>query len=67
MSRQELRFENFRLAQKALFEAESRLVKRLDDEMKATEEFNKMELELKSLLADKATMVSGPLICASNT
>ena len=67
MSRQEQRFENFRLAQKALFEAETRLVKRLDDEMKATEEFNKMELELKRLLVHKATMVCGTVICISHT
>jgi len=45
------------MAQQALFEAEERLTKRLDEEMKATEEFNTMELELQRLLTDKATMV----------
>ena len=45
------------MAQQALFEAEERLMKRIDEEMKATEEFNTMELELQRLLSDKATMV----------
>ena len=52
-----MRFERFRMAQQALFEAEERLTKRIDEEMKATEEFNTMELELQRLLSDKATMV----------
>lgn len=57
MSRAKVRFERFRIAQQALFEAEERLTKRIDEEMKATEEFNTMELELQRLLSDKATMV----------
>ena len=49
------------MAQEALSDAEERLVKRLDEDMKATEEFNAMELELKKLLKEKATMVRAPI------
>lgn len=57
MSRAQARFERFRMAQQALFEAEERLTKRIHEEMKETEEFNTMEQELQRLLSDKATMV----------
>jgi hypothetical protein len=57
MSRAELRFERFRIAQQALFDAETRLNQRLEEEMKANEEFNAMQLELQQLLTSKATMV----------
>lgn len=57
MSRAEIRFEQLRLAQRALFDAESRLNKRLEEDLKTTEEFNAMQLELKRLLTSKATVV----------
>lgn len=57
MSRAEIRFEQFRMAQHALFDAEGRLNKRLEEELKMTEEFDAMQLELKRLLTSKATMV----------
>jgi hypothetical protein len=57
MSRAEIRFEQFRMAQQALFDAEGRLNKRLEEDLKMTEEFNAMQLELQRLLTSKATMV----------
>jgi hypothetical protein len=57
-SRAQIRFERLRNAQTDLFEAEQRLVKFMDEEMRATEEANAMELELKKLLGEKATTVS---------
>ncbi len=44
MSRQELRFEQFCRAQQALFDAEARLNARLDDEIKAREQFEETKL-----------------------
>lgn len=58
VSRAEIRFQRFCMAQQALFEAESRLNKRLEEDLKMTQEFNAMELKLKQLLSSKATMVS---------
>lgn len=46
------------MAQQALFEAESRLNARLEEDLKATQEFNAMQLELERLLRSKATMVT---------
>ncbi|GAB1316333.1 hypothetical protein MFIFM68171_06543 [Madurella fahalii] len=57
LSRRALRFERFRMAQQALFEAESRLNARLEEELKATQEFDAMQLELDRLLRSKATVV----------
>jgi hypothetical protein len=62
MSRAEIRFEQFRMAQQALFDAEGRLNKRLEEDLKMTEEFNAMQLELQRLLTSKATMVCTALI-----
>jgi hypothetical protein len=45
------------MAQRALFDAEGRLNKRLEEDLKMTEEFNAMQLELQRLLTSKATMV----------
>lgn len=45
------------MAQQALFDAEGRLNKRLEEDLKMTEEFNAMQLELQRLLTSKATMV----------
>ena len=57
MSRAEIRFEQFRMAQQALFDAEGRLNKRLEEDLKMTEEFNAMQLELQRLLTSKTTIV----------
>ena len=57
MSPAEIRFERFRAAQQALFDAETRLNQRLEEEMHALEEFNTMQLGLQKLLTSKATMV----------
>ncbi|KAH7121635.1 hypothetical protein EDB81DRAFT_872900 [Dactylonectria macrodidyma] len=56
MSRAELRFERFRIAQQSLFDAETRLNQRLEEELKATEEFNRMDLQLQELLSSQVTM-----------
>ncbi|KXX82730.1 hypothetical protein MMYC01_200857 [Madurella mycetomatis] len=45
------------MAQQALFEAESRLNARLEEDLKATQEFDAMQLELEGLLRSKATVV----------
>lgn len=45
------------MAQQALFDAEGRLNKRLEEDLKMSEEFNAMQLELQRLLTSKATMV----------
>jgi len=58
VSRQGIRFEKYRMAQQALFDAESRLNARLDEGLNATREFNAMQLELERLLGSKATVVS---------
>ncbi|RYP21036.1 hypothetical protein DL765_002443 [Monosporascus sp. GIB2] len=57
LSRAEARFARFRMTQQALFEAEGRLNRRLEEDLRMTQEFNAMELELKRLLSSKATMV----------
>ncbi|RYO89200.1 hypothetical protein DL766_003606 [Monosporascus sp. MC13-8B] len=56
LSRAEARFARFRMAQQALFEAETRLNRRLEEDLKMTQEYNAMDLELKRLLGSKATM-----------
>src|SRR3569833_194604 len=56
MTRAELRYQIFRYAQQALFDAETRLNRRIDDELKATEEFNAMQLQLQQLLTAEATI-----------
>lgn len=58
MSRAELRYERFRVAQKALFDAETKLNQRLGEELKITEDFNAMQLQLHELLTSKVTVVS---------
>jgi hypothetical protein len=45
------------MAQQALLDAEARLNKRLEEDLKMTEEFNAMQLDLQRLLTSKATMV----------
>lgn len=57
MSRAEIRFERFRMAQQELFDAETRLNKRLEEDMKATEEFKMMEANLQELLTSNVTLV----------
>ncbi|KAI1332385.1 hypothetical protein F5Y16DRAFT_394460 [Xylariaceae sp. FL0255] len=52
----ELRFRYLLHAQRGLFDAERRLRKRMEEEMKAAEDFNAMELQLKKMLMDKANM-----------
>ncbi|KAH8897995.1 hypothetical protein GQ53DRAFT_818244 [Thozetella sp. PMI_491] len=56
MSRAEIRYERFRVAQQSLFDAETMLNQRLEEEMKANEEFNAMQLDLQKLLTSQATM-----------
>ncbi|KAK3358445.1 hypothetical protein B0T24DRAFT_540422 [Lasiosphaeria ovina] len=56
MSPAEIRFERFRMAQQALFDAETKLNQRLEDEMRALEEFNAMQQGLEKLLTSKATL-----------
>ncbi|KAI8721477.1 hypothetical protein NCS52_00289200 [Fusarium sp. LHS14.1] len=56
MSRAEIRFERFRMAQQELFDAETRLNKRLEEDMKATEEFKMMEANLQELLTSNVTL-----------
>ncbi|KAK3368005.1 hypothetical protein B0H63DRAFT_490135 [Podospora didyma] len=56
MSPSEIRFERFRMSQQALFDAETRLNQRLEEEMQALEEFNSMQLGLQKLLTSKATL-----------
>lgn len=44
------------MAQQALFDAETKLNRRLEDEMQAVEEFNAMQVSLKQLVNSKATL-----------
>ena len=57
MTRAEMRFERFQVAQQALFEAEERLNKRMEAERKANEEFDQVQLELQRLGDEKVTVV----------
>lgn len=57
MSRAEIRFQRYREAQQALFDAETRLNQRLEEELRAQEEFNTMQSELQKLLTSEATVV----------
>lgn len=45
------------MAQQELFDAETRLNKRLEEDMKATEEFKMMEANLQELLTSNVTLV----------
>lgn len=45
------------MAQQALFDAETRLNQRLEEEMQALEAFNAMQHGLQKLLTSKATLV----------
>ncbi|GAW20801.1 hypothetical protein ANO14919_103120 [Xylariales sp. No.14919] len=52
----ELRFRRFRHSQRALYEAEERLHRRMEAEMKEAEDFSRMELRLEKMLMEKANM-----------
>ncbi|KAI1422216.1 hypothetical protein F5Y12DRAFT_644149 [Xylaria sp. FL1777] len=52
----ELRFRHLQHSQQALFDAEKRLRRRMEAEMKVAEDFNLMELRLEKMLMEKANM-----------
>ncbi|KAE8441671.1 hypothetical protein EG329_004592 [Mollisiaceae sp. DMI_Dod_QoI] len=56
MTRAEIRFERFKMAQQALFDAEGRLNKRLEEDLKMTEEINDMRLNLQRSSTSKDSM-----------
>lgn len=52
-----MRFERYQLTRAALREAEDRLRERMENERKAKEQFNEVQMELERLTSEKLTMV----------
>lgn len=57
MTKAQMRFERYQLTRTALREAEDRLRERMENERKAKEQFNEVQIELERLTSEKLTMV----------
>ena len=57
MTKAQMRFERYQLTRAALREAEDRLRERMENERKAKEQFNEVQMELERLTSEKLTMV----------